>query len=347
MRIVFDTNIICSDYWLKGTSFRALFQLIVDSSSTLHIPEVVLDELFKIYEEDVKKDINKVQSYASRILNTSFNLPTDDNSINDQLNLYHEFINGVIKKYKINTIPYPDVPLKEIIERELKGIKPFAKRDTHNKKSKTGSLRDFLIWQSVLNLVKSDGPEVVFIANNPDEFSVDKGQGREILHKDLLTDLNELGIDQSKLNYFLSLDVFVKKVVTSKLESIRTDDGFELHIGINLKDWIRKKISTMDIERKVDVHDDGYGFKHSDHAKDSYLNEIHSIDILSAKKLSESTLICEAIANCTIELLVGDSDELGFEYGDAVISFLLEIDTEKAEVTACSWEINPATHDNK
>tara|TARA_R110002167_G_scaffold207033_3_gene411223 strand:- start:5114 stop:6139 length:1026 start_codon:yes stop_codon:yes gene_type:complete len=341
MRIVFDTNILCSDYWFKGAGFRALSQLIIDSNSSLHLPEVVLDELFVIYEEDLRKDANKVQSYASRLLNTEFELPTCDNSFADQQNYYREYIHGIIDKYSIHIIPYPNVPLKEIVKRELNGMKPFAKRDIHKKnQSKVGSFRDYLIWHSVLALAEQDGPEVVFIANNPDDYSVDKNENRNLLHKDLRAEATELGINESKLKYFPTLSDFVKEVVTPKLISVQTKDGDYLHTGINIKDWIRKTIPTFDMERKVDVYK--YGFKHSDDAVGSYVKEIQKIDILDVRKLTQNDLICEVNVYCIIELLVGNNDEIGFEYGNAVISLLLEIQSNKAEVTSYSWEVNPA-----
>lgn len=55
MKVILDTNIIFSDFHLKGAKIKNLCESVKSTGDSVHIPEVVVDESINKYREKIQE----------------------------------------------------------------------------------------------------------------------------------------------------------------------------------------------------------------------------------------------------------------------------------------------------
>lgn len=234
MRIVIDTNIFCEDYFLRGANFRLLFDGLKSLPASLHIPEVVIDEVVNRYREDLAEAVAKDNDHRSQVgrllADSAAATPLSIDSENE-VKKYRKHLETILKTHG-EIMPYPEITHKRVVERDLARRKPF-KRDG-------SGYGDYLIWENVKSLLLWGTERVVLITNNPKDF----GEGPHVdpeLQKDLT--------NPDHLKLFRSLRGFNETFVLPRLkmldgikEAIQTDPsriGLMKWLGENLLDVVR------------------------------------------------------------------------------------------------------------
>ena len=226
IKVILDTNAICADYWMQGSSFRILFQGKHLLPIELMIPEVALDEVLNRYKEDLFEKKNAVTKALAQFDKITKNdrLNEMDPSIEELVSKYRIFLMAEIKNRKIKTIPYPKVDHKKIVEHDLKRLKPFKKDGS--------GYRDYLIWDCVEKQSGSEH-EVVFITANAADF----GAGPEP-H----SDLPRREVWGGEVKILMSINEFNENSITQHLktneklkEGLKSAnaDFFEIYAWVN------------------------------------------------------------------------------------------------------------------
>lgn len=202
MIIFLDSNILCSNFYMRGPSFE-----IIKSVGTVVLGQIVVDEVCNKYREMLHEWVHKLQR-TTQDINKMISEPlenVDDKLIEKELEKYKGFLDFFVIKSGM-TVPevYPQVSHEEVVKRALDRKKPF-------KSDGSTGYRDFLVWRTCVNIAKSYSSEDVhFISTNTRDFAdtTDKKNSNK-LHPDLLRDLYDSGISEKRLHYWSSLKNFV------------------------------------------------------------------------------------------------------------------------------------------
>lgn len=106
--IIIDTNIIHLDFKLKNARIVSLCDTADILGHKVYIPEVVIDEVVKQYNEIAKDQINSFNKALKKLSNLSIS-PITQAPI-DALNFignYRNILVSRIEQLGINIIPYP------------------------------------------------------------------------------------------------------------------------------------------------------------------------------------------------------------------------------------------------
>ena len=231
MDLVIDSTAFCQDYHQTSTPFRLLFDGLTLIPAKLQIPEVVIDEVVNEYREAVEQaqtaaagDLEKL----SRLLGVPFPAPQHD-PLGAAL-VYRRRLVDRITNAGGAILPYPEVPHKTVVERDLARRKPF-KRDG-------SGYRDFLIWESLRKLVLHGSERIIFVTDNVRDF----GQGPD-LDEQLRSDI----LNPHRLHLFRSVRELVDSLVVPKLRMLEELKEALAAGGIGTFDlaaWLRANLIT-------------------------------------------------------------------------------------------------------
>lgn len=207
MLVYIDSSILCTDYYMRGAYFELL-----KNESTIVLSEIVIDEVKNKHREMIEEEIRNIDkgvTSLNRMLSEPLHVETDTLLSKEQVS-YEDFIDTfIIGSGMTIAQPYPEVDHRKIVERAIQRKKPF-------KSDGKSGYRDYLVWTSFLNLAKTyANEEVCFITLNKKDFSDEKDDKK--LHKDLVNDLAEYGIDLGRFQYWISLKSFVDSIIKPSL----------------------------------------------------------------------------------------------------------------------------------
>ena len=209
MKIVLDTNIIFSDFHLKGAKINGLCESVKSTGDSVYIPAIVVDESINKYREklqECKSKIDKSISDFKRLTGKDIGGSSiSDEFIAKEANEYAVLFKKQLRKLDIKIIPYPSTSHQELVKRDLARKKPFQESGK--------GYRDALIWESVKSICDKptslfDMPKIIFVNKNHKDFCEDS-----ILHPDLKSDLTDNGIDENYVKVVEDIDVFVKEYI--------------------------------------------------------------------------------------------------------------------------------------
>lgn len=198
--VVLDANSIHSDPWLAGAPGEKLLDLAAAGSCVVVYPQVVIDELLRQRREAARsaheqaaKGISDMAKAGIDVSQTSSDLEASFERIGSDLDLAFQ---AVLDRDGVAAEPVPDVPLEDIIERDLARRRPFKEMDLGQKPVSVG-FRDTVIWETVLEVLDAARgyDRVLFVTADKGFLSDDS----KSLHEDLLNDLDERGVDRSRV----------------------------------------------------------------------------------------------------------------------------------------------------
>lgn len=209
MLIVLDSNILCSDFYMKNLKFE-----LINKVGTIVLGEIVVDEVCNKYREyllanyeALKKSLNNINKVIPKPVHSI------DISIEYEVKRYRDFLEMLsIQNEIIYVDNYPTVSHKEIVTRALMRKKPF-------KQDGSTGYRDYLVWTTCLEIAKNYAyEEIHFITQNVNDFSDLKN--KKILHSDLMDDLKQYGIDASRFHYWISINEFVENHIQPSIDKL-------------------------------------------------------------------------------------------------------------------------------
>ncbi len=250
MRIVLDSNVFCADYYLKGSSFQVFLKNLYLLPGTLHIPEVVIDEVVNEYRETLSElldEEHKVKKRLGIVVPDFKEITAVKIDINGQAANFREFLVTTIKTHG-EILDYPDIPHKKIVERDLSRRKPF-KRDG-------SGYRDYLIWESIRKLRAWGTERIIFITNNPKDF----GEG-PLVDPDLRPDI----LNPQDVTLYRGVRDFNEALIIPRLHSLSSANieafGKE-QTTIDFAQWLKANLLDL-LYLEESLHDFAVGFPHS------------------------------------------------------------------------------------
>ncbi len=187
-RLIFlDTNILAKDFRMHGTSFRTLQDLLALFEAQLLLSDVVLAEVVAVFQSslsDAFRKARRLEELLGRKLIGDFDLDSEVARYRRELDsLFWPLSHEDPSPPYFRRLPWPEVSHEEVVERLLRGRRPF-----HGEPQRERGYRDFLIWQSVVEVAKDSlDEEIFFITENRKDFA--DTSDHQTLHPDLLADL--------------------------------------------------------------------------------------------------------------------------------------------------------------
>ena len=255
MKVILDTNIIFSDFHLKGARIKNLCESVKSTGDTVHIPEVVVDESINKYREKTRECKLKIDRGISDFKRLT-GKDVEDNPISDEFILkesekYARSFKKQLQELGIKIIPYPSISHQELVKRDLARKKPFQE---------TGKgYRDALIWESVKSICEKslslfENPKIIFVNKNHKDFC-EEG----LLHPDLKEDLVNNGINEDYVRVIEDIDIFIKEYIKPKqkiLKNIQKElNANKQYNGIYLNTEINNRITEFLLHREFDYEE--------------------------------------------------------------------------------------------
>lgn len=306
MIIVLDTNIFCREFYARETQMQLLLEM-----GNIVAPEIVFDETLNKHKEKMRE----AGSAAQKKLEEYNRLACDEIKIDfeakyaDEDIQYNEFLTELLLSHVAYPPEgYPDVDHKIIVARALSRKKPF-------KPDGREGYRDYLVWRTVLEIVKRYAEPIHFVSENPKDFADEKDKRK--LHPDLLEEMQQLQIDSTKLIYWSSLKDFIDEVVKPELQKTEDEEKLKQSLleNVQLSDavsgYLDERLKGFDV-RGYDIFVPGDG-PHIDTFEDQGDTEITDISKLDQDKLL-ITMHCKYYCVVESKLSKVDAASLPKEY---------------------------------
>lgn len=356
MKIVLDSNIFISDLQFKKISFDLLFKALALPDFSLHIPQLVLDEVGNCYAEKIHQIFHELNRLTDKIPDSSITEELKNKVIGEYINLF----DSKLKSINTGIIEYPLIPHQDLIKRAIQKKRPFSEKDK--------GYRDSLIWFSILELALKDYEDIAFISQ--DKHFKQSSDDKDFLHKDLIEDLEKNNINAGRISIFDTLDNFVTKIIEPNLEledvkskilsgeyPVFESDDIKTQIGNYLSNY--GEVPSFETSWGGDHEKVVYGFPNEfETIYLSYAEDVRITDYVSAKKIipHELLLEIEVIALCNLDILIFKADyeenfrevyHLSCDWnhndhyicaeGNMNVKFILKIlfNTESNEITTC------------
>ncbi len=303
MRVIVDSNVICRDFLLRSTSFRVLVSGIATAGHSLHVPQVVIDEVHNSFAEQLRRCRNKIDAIlqdVQRITGNALASPLAEEWVHSAVSQYRKDLSRGLREANAEIMDYPRISHQEMVARALSRRKPFGTSDA--------GYRDALIWANVLDLAQADGEAVALVTENVRDFGDDQGH----LHHDLVTDLEAQGIAAQRVKLVSGLNALVEEFVKPSMEALE-EIRDQLSAGeYPLLDlWEELPAHIMDAYRGVEWDPVDLGFPQEyENPTIDWLEGISNMDVTEVRKLAKGDLLIEveADANCTFDFFIFKAD---------------------------------------
>lgn len=322
--VYIDTNIIVSDFYMRSSKFRFLFEFSKKIAFDILIPEIVFDEVINKYSEMFEKQIlvydKSIAQLKPFLYGRGIDFLTFDIAM--QVDSYKDFLSDLVKTGKIKLIPYPKTAHKSIVLHELSGKKPF--------KDNGAGYRDMLIIESIFEKFKIPEESIIFISNNSRDFGEEPN-----FHEDLF--LGKEISNKFRFKIKNSLTSFLEEYVTPIMkidEDIKTIPQMSEITGFNISNWVLKEIKDIIYDNGVGYAimglDEGYGtvMLHK-------IDSVKSLSVADVIKLDDGTITCNVIIDGIFVMYVsGDQDD--FMHSESWREFF-DYDASEGSVDISSW----------
>lgn len=299
--IIIDTNVIHLDFKLNKARIVTLCNTSTILGHEIFIPEVVIDEIVKQYDEKAEEYINSFNKALKKLSDLSTS-PITQTPIDAKgfISNYRNELNNRIKQLGIGIIPYPNTGHKIMVARELGKKKPF--------KDSTKGYRDALIWDSVMEHTQkySSNCGIIFLTANSKDFA---DKDKKNLHTDLIADCISNGIPTTSIRLVTDIQNFMDNEIIlrstelkEKFNQLQQDGGLG---DIDFIQLIQDYISKDMLDNLISSNDfDSY----PGYAPGLYENpEISSIEKVSCsfntiREISSDTILIQSEVSVQVDL---------------------------------------------
>lgn len=299
--IIIDTNVIHLDFKLNKARIVTLCNTSTILGHEIFIPEVVIDEIVKQYDEKAEEYINSFNKALKKLSDLSTS-PITQTPIDAKgfISNYRNELNNRIKQLGIGIIPYPNTGHKIMVARELGKKKPF--------KDSTKGYRDALIWDSVMEHTQkySSNCGIIFLTANSKDFA---DKDKKDLHTDLIADCISNGIPTTSIRLVTDIQNFIDNEIIlrstelkEKFNQLQQDGGLG---DIDFIQLIQDYISKDMLDNLISSNDfDSY----PGYAPGLYENpEITSIEKVSCsfntiREISSDTILIQSEVSVLVNL---------------------------------------------
>ncbi len=187
--------------FLKGAKFLGIKVLI---------PELVIDETKANFKSKLKKKLNQYHSNLGKLIVLS----DPQIILDEEVIKYNNFLDNLLKKHGVGILPYPETPVKELVEKSYEAKKPF--------KAKGEGYKDYVIWQTIKDYCdnRQNYKQKKFITADKDFYET-HSDGTVALHHELIATLKD-AIKAPKV--ILSLKDFFDQELKPSLIDVDSED---------------------------------------------------------------------------------------------------------------------------
>lgn len=177
MIFVFDTTEFQDQRRIESSVFRLFVVAKTVAKQQVFVPQIVVDEHTRHVRAGLAEAISTVHSKADELAQYTgrsfeFKLPNAE----EELKRWQSWFVERLRRWGFSILPYPSTPHSEVLARDFARKKPFD--------GKGKGYRDALIWESILELARSNSEEIVLVSKNAGDFGKDGA-----LHPDLVADV--------------------------------------------------------------------------------------------------------------------------------------------------------------
>ncbi len=300
MRFVFDSNIFCADYLMKGNAFRIFLSSVPRLSARLLVPQVVLDEVKNKYSVTLSEFSTRIERSLRE-----WNRMTENTrqigilTITDEVGWYQRYMKEKLNAIGAVIVPYPNSPHEIVSRRAIEKRKPFDDRGS--------GYRDALIWLTILDLIKAESTNLTLVTANRRDFC----EGTA-LHPDLIKDLDALGVDSAVISLFVSLEEANQRLILPHLQ--RLDElidliGKEAFDPFSLQGWA--EMDLKDLLRDGDYGHDLVGLEphHGSARVNTRGFSLNTVTVDDVRRLASGDVLVSARASINAEVGVSADGE--------------------------------------
>jgi hypothetical protein len=200
MIVVIDTNQFHGDPRMALRNFRVLLAQHEHGSLELAVPEVVLQELPKMYRREYETAHANLNSGLKKLSKLGYSTDAEPQppSGAEAQEQYTTWLRAHLAERRVRTPALPATDLARLVEHSVAERRPWQ--------ANSKGFRDALIWHTVLELAAEDN--VILITNNWRDFA-ESEQAKDVLHPDLRRDVAALGYDEHRVRLVPSLLFYI------------------------------------------------------------------------------------------------------------------------------------------
>lgn len=290
MKVTIDTNIFYQDFNLISPHFKVFLDHLDTIPATLHVSEVVIDEVVNKYQESLKRTVSDIEK-AESTLRKGLGIRLDSKlpEIKTSVDIYRKELIDKLKSHNVDLLKYPETPHNVIVQRIFEKKLPF--------KGGEKGYRDFLIWESIRKLVLWGHEQVIFLTNNTTDFGSGKYVSEE--YQDNFSRPENFRIITSIQKFndeFIYPKLKKLDVLKSKLQK-KQIDGFEI------KEWINDRL--VGLIRDIELEDILLGFPQgAGRIWVSEILEVHDFDIKSVREIKKKEKLIRFEVSLKLAVLV-------------------------------------------
>ena len=342
---VIDTSALFPDCTLTGVRAQMLLRWSGRGSYDFAIPEVVVLELVHDARERLQTAKQRVEK-AERIC-AELEVDANASSINVDAGIeqVEKNLRNRIRQAGGTIPPIPTPEHRELVDRSIRGQKPFNRPSQGSREASDRGYRDTLIWISARELAAA-GRRVVLVTKNTGDFA-HEGQ----LHPDLVRDVTQASGGLVEL--CLSLDEFLKDhlpvdadVLEAIQELLADDEAFRdaarEFVRPSLKDAAIDRRSRVDFARAANTSDDSSYSPEAVTISDNKILSVQAVDAYGFDDDSVGAIELKITAELTADLVFARPDaewlahlgsEVEFEDWDSIETAVAGYTTVKVVAT--------------
>jgi hypothetical protein len=358
VRVFLDSSaIISSGDYLESPEWAALDRYAGRNDIEILIPKIVIEEVLNRFRESLEKKYKSYVESRRRIMELAGKKAEDDVSdkdIQEILKNHQQRLTYRFSRRGYRILDYPSMQHVDMVRRALGRVKPFAPDGR--------GYRDALIWYSIIEEMRRDPTEALFVTENTKDFA--SGQGdNATLHLALARDLAENNLPPRAVGLVTSLDALIRTHLETYVERMSAierqvidgtfqDGSFQDHL-LRAVDHFLARIDPWDLSKLT-------GFNVDDDMNWATTRSIHKIVSVDARRLGWDQIQVVTRAIFEIEMSVDTVEGLvpmrisgfavpGYDsasqslnaYIDVSVSALFDDDVEDI-VSSAAWSLDPA-----
>ena len=210
MLVTFDANILYPDPLLKNAHAIVVRDSAERLGYQVTLTQVVFTEAVNHRTEAVTKAVSRLKSAVGHTqqlgMATTPTIPVVS-EITNAIKAYESDLAEIFPEQ--NRLGYPSTSHAEMVRRATEKRRPMLDQDK--------GYRDTLIWLSILERLADDPQKVVLISNDN---GFRKSDQSNELHPDLVSDLEQRGLNPDAVILYRSLEAFTSSYIKPQLESL-------------------------------------------------------------------------------------------------------------------------------
>ena len=180
IEVFLDTNTFYRANFFRSTLAEAVLKGTKFLGITILIPELVIDETKANFKSELKKKLNQYHNNLGKLID----LPDSQTILDEEVVKYNNFLDNFVTEYNVVILPYPETPVKELVEKSYEAKKPF--------KAKGEGYKDYVIWQTIKDYCDNSlGRRNRFFITSDKDFYEKHSDGTFALHPELIATLEE------------------------------------------------------------------------------------------------------------------------------------------------------------